>query len=159
MPIRSTDRITYFVLSRQGADRHGVCPYMRANARIGRGADRHRGRPYMRANARIGRDADRHRGRPYMRANARFGFIFSYADLTLHSNKDFSGECDCATEHNPLISSRYELVRALPAMCLRRSQYRNAHKILWPTVSEGILSETISSPVLKTYFLHRRQHR
>ena len=28
--IRSTDRITYFVLSRQGADRHGVCPYMRS---------------------------------------------------------------------------------------------------------------------------------
>ena len=89
---------------------------------------------------------------PYMRANARFGFIFSYADLTLYSNKDFSGECDCATEHNPLISSRYELARALPAMCLRRSQYRNAHKILWPAVYEGILSETISSPALKTYF-------
>ena len=140
MPIRSTDRITYFVLSRQGTDRHGVCPYIWANARIGRGADRHRGRPYM-------------------RANARFGFIFSYADLTLHSNKDFSGECDCATEHNPLISSRYELARALPAMRLRRSQYRNAHKILWLAVYEGILSETISSPALKTYFLFWRQRR
>ena len=34
LPIRSTDRITYFVLS-SGADRHGVCPYMRANARVG----------------------------------------------------------------------------------------------------------------------------
>ena len=32
--IRSTDRITYFVLS-SGADRHGVCPYMWANARVG----------------------------------------------------------------------------------------------------------------------------
>ena len=30
LPIRSIGRITYFVLSRQGADRHGVCPYMRA---------------------------------------------------------------------------------------------------------------------------------
>ena len=78
--------------------------------------------------------------------------FFLMPDLTLHSNKDFSGECDCATEHNPLISSRYELARALPAMHLCRSQYRNAHKILWPAVYEGILSETISSPILKTYF-------